>query len=88
LARRPKWVVAGEGWLSSEAEGGLRMAKEARDPSIVKDLGALADLYRTFFWMMGQRIQHGPGWQQRLEKEVLDLTLQEASTLQETRSRN
>lgn len=64
------------------------MVKRTRDPSVVRDLGALADLYRTVFWMMGRRIQHGPTWQERLEKEALDLALDETPALQETRTRN
>lgn len=47
------------------------MPKGTPQPTLVKDLGALADLYRTVFWMMGQRIQHGRTWQERLERDVI-----------------
>ena len=31
-------------------------------PSLVNDLGALAGLYRTVFWMMGRKAQYGRIW--------------------------
>ena len=31
-------------------------------PSLVNDLSALADLYRTVFWMMGRKAQYGRIW--------------------------
>ena len=31
-------------------------------PSLVSDLGALAGLYRTVFWMIGRKSQYGRIW--------------------------
>ncbi len=38
------------------------MKKQANGPSVIEDLGALAELYRRVFWMMGQRLQHPSEW--------------------------
>ena len=35
-------------------------------PSILRDLGAVAGLYRNVAWMLGQRVQRGPDWEQKL----------------------
>lgn len=31
-------------------------------PSLINDIGALAGLYRTVFWMMGRKAQYGRIW--------------------------
>ncbi len=31
-------------------------------PSLVSELGSLAGLYRTVFWMMGRKAQYGRVW--------------------------
>jgi hypothetical protein len=33
-----------------------------RRPSLASDLGALAGLYRTVFWMIGRKSQYGRIW--------------------------
>jgi len=38
------------------------MKKQSNGPSVIEDLGALAELYRRVFWMMGQRLQHPREW--------------------------
>ena len=38
------------------------MRKAIRGPTLAQDLGALAGLYRTVFWMMGRKIQYGQVW--------------------------
>jgi len=38
------------------------MKKQTDGPSVIEDLGALAELYRRVFWMMGQRLQHPGEW--------------------------
>lgn len=38
------------------------MKKQTNGPTVVEDLGALAELYRRVFWMMGQRLQHPRQW--------------------------
>jgi hypothetical protein len=42
-----------------------------RTPSLLQDLGTVARLYGTVFWMLGQRLQHGQRWEQRLASETL-----------------
>ena len=42
------------------------MRKRKQGPSLVEDLGALTDLYKTVFWLIGQRVQHGRDWQRHL----------------------
>jgi hypothetical protein len=44
--------------------------RDDREPSLISDIGAIAGLYRTIFWMMGQRLHHGPAWQEHLEDEA------------------
>jgi len=46
------------------------MNKPKEGPSLIEDLGAIAGLYRTVFHMLGQRIQHGPHWDERLPKDT------------------
>ncbi|HEY5624848.1 MAG TPA: hypothetical protein VIT93_00010 [Dehalococcoidia bacterium] len=40
-------------------------------PTLLQDLGTVVRLYGTVFWMMGQRLQHGPLWEQRLTDEAV-----------------
>ncbi len=42
-----------------------------RAPTLLQDLGTVVRLYGTVFWMMGQRLQHGPRWEQKLNTEAL-----------------
>ena len=42
-----------------------------RTPTLLQDLGTVARLYGTVFWMLGQRLQHGQSWEQRLAAETL-----------------
>ncbi len=35
------------------------MPKKANDPSLMQDIGALADLYLNLFWTMGERMRAG-----------------------------
>lgn len=47
------------------------MKNKTQTPSLASDLGAIAGLYRTVFWMFGQRLSHGPEWQERLGDDAL-----------------
>ena len=38
------------------------MKKQTDGPTVIEDLGALAELYRRVFLMMGQRLQHPHEW--------------------------
>lgn len=40
----------------------MRQTTTPRTPSIASDLGALAGLYRTVFWMIGRKSQYGRIW--------------------------
>ena len=42
-----------------------------RTPTLVQDLGTVVTLYGTVFWMLSQRLQHGPRWEQKRAAEVL-----------------
>jgi hypothetical protein len=42
------------------------MTHKQTSPSILRDLSAVAGLYRSVFWMLGQQIRHGSDWQQHL----------------------
>lgn len=46
------------------------MTKATKDPSVAQDLGAIADLYRTVIWMIGQRMHYGPHWQAHLDDVI------------------
>jgi len=47
------------------------MKQQTKDPSLGQELGGLADLYRTVFFMMGRRLRDGPRWEDRLREETL-----------------
>ncbi|HEV8574259.1 MAG TPA: hypothetical protein VGR43_06065 [Dehalococcoidia bacterium] len=40
----------------------MRQATARQSPSIVSDIGALAGLYRTVFWMIGRKSSYGRIW--------------------------
>ena len=42
-----------------------------RTPSLLQDLGTVVRLYGTVFWMLGQRLQHGQRWEEKLTAEAL-----------------
>lgn len=42
-----------------------------RTPTLLQDLGTVARLYGTIFWMLGQRLQRGPRWEQKVAAEAL-----------------
>ena len=42
-----------------------------RTPTLLQDLGTVVRLYGTVFWMMGQRLQRGPRWEEKLTAEVV-----------------
>jgi hypothetical protein len=49
------------------------MKPKEKDPGLIEDLGSVAGLYRTVFWMMGKRLRYGPDWEERLGDETLRL---------------
>jgi hypothetical protein len=42
-----------------------------RTPTLFQDLGTVARLYGTVFWMFGQRVKRGPDWEEKLTEEAL-----------------
>jgi hypothetical protein len=48
----------------------MRQATTDQSPSLASDLGALAGLYRTVFWMMGRKAQYGRIWPPEAEMGV------------------
>ncbi|MCH7484930.1 MAG: hypothetical protein IIA90_07275 [Chloroflexi bacterium] len=40
-------------------------------PTLLQDLGTVVRLYGTVFWMLGQRLQRGQRWEQKLTAEAL-----------------
>ena len=47
------------------------MKDKQETPSVLRDFGAVAGLYRNVVWMIGQRVQRGPDWQQRLFEDAV-----------------
>ena len=47
------------------------MKDKHESPSVLRDIGTVAGLYRNVVWMIGQRVQHGPDWQQKLFDNAL-----------------
>jgi hypothetical protein len=45
--------------------------REQRTPTLFRDLGTVARLYGTVFWMFGQRLLRGPRWDEKLTEEAL-----------------
>ena len=80
--------------LSQGAEGGTLPLEPARSrvrtrakrpadtgqrpPPLVRDLGTIARLYGEVFWMIGQRLQHGRDWEEKLTRKALMLHEEEA----------
>jgi hypothetical protein len=60
----------GVGWMRGAiaAEGGGAMRHATRSPTLVQEIGALAGLYRTVFWMIGRKIQYGQVWPDEVYK--------------------
>ena len=42
-----------------------------RTPTLFQDLGTVVRLYGTVFWMLGQRLQRGQRWEQKLTAEAV-----------------
>ncbi len=42
-----------------------------RTPTLLQDLGTVVRLYGTVFWMLGQRLQRGQRWEEKLTAEAL-----------------
>jgi len=40
----------------------MRQLGANQNPSLVADIGSLAGLYRTVFWMMGRKARYGRLW--------------------------
>jgi len=40
----------------------MRNSSSNHNPSLVADIGSLAGLYRTVFWMMGRKARYGRLW--------------------------
>ncbi|HVP05949.1 MAG TPA: hypothetical protein VMT90_09765 [Dehalococcoidia bacterium] len=47
------------------------MKDKKESPSVLRELSAVAGLYRNVVWMIGQRVQRGPDWQQRLFEDAV-----------------
>jgi hypothetical protein len=44
---------------------------EQRTPTLLEDLGQVAQLYGTVIWMFGQRVKYGPRWEEKLSNEAV-----------------
>jgi hypothetical protein len=55
------------------------MKQKSPSPSLLRDVVAVAGLYRGVFWMLGQQLRHGPDWQQHLDDEALRIRKPEES---------
>jgi hypothetical protein len=42
-----------------------------KPPGLISDLGSIAGLYGTVFWMMEKRLRYGREWEQRLADKAL-----------------
>jgi hypothetical protein len=47
------------------------MKTKSSNPSIIRDLGTVAGLYRDVAWMLVHRVQRGPDWQQKMFDEAV-----------------
>jgi hypothetical protein len=47
------------------------MKQKNSSPSLLRDVVAVAGLYRDVLWMLGQQLRHGSDWQQRLQDEAM-----------------
>jgi hypothetical protein len=61
---------AGCGYPREEDE--MRQTTTPHNPSIKSDLGALAGLYRTVFWMIGRKSQYGRIWPREADMGSLE----------------
>ena len=50
----------------------MRHQNYSPNPSFTSELGALAGLYRTVFWMMGRKARYGRLWPPEAEMPPLD----------------
>jgi hypothetical protein len=55
------------------------MKQKSPSPALLSDVVAVAGLYRSVFWMLGQQLRHGPDWQQHLYDETLRIRKTEES---------
>ena len=55
------------------------MKSKNSSPSILRDVTAVAGLYRSVFWMLSQQLRHGTDWQQHLYDEALRIRKPEES---------
>lgn len=55
------------------------MKQKQHSPSILRDLGTVAGLYRSVFWMFSQQLRHGSDWQQHLYDESMRIPSPEES---------
>jgi hypothetical protein len=46
-------------------------AARTHQPTLFEDIGNIAGLYGTVLWMIGQRLQRGQHWEEKLTREVL-----------------
>ncbi len=53
------------------------MTKKDTSPSLLRDVVAVAGLYRSVFWMMRQQLRHGSDWQQHLLEESMRMYARE-----------
>ena len=53
------------------------MKQKNDSPSVLRDVTAMAGLYRDVAWMFGQRVRRGPEWQQKLFDESVRLQAME-----------
>jgi hypothetical protein len=53
------------------------MKQKQYSPSILRDLGTVAGLYRSVFWMLSQQLKHGSDWQQQLYDQSMRVPLPE-----------
>ena len=47
------------------------MKSKTDSPFVLRDLIAVAGLYRNVAWMFGQRMRRGPDWQQQMFDEAV-----------------
>jgi hypothetical protein len=45
--------------------------RQTDSPSLIRDLGTVAGLYRDVAWMLVHRVQRGPDWQQKMFDEAV-----------------
>jgi hypothetical protein len=50
----------------------MRHVNSSHNPSLANELGSLAGLYRTVFWMMGRKARYGRLWPPEAEMPARD----------------